>query len=860
MNQFIPYFLGEKTPENKRIVNIQRCIRAGGKHNDLEDVGMDSYHHTFFKMLGSWSFGDYFKEEAISLAWEFLTKKLKFPKERLYVTVFKSSSNKYFQDPYEDYESYNYWEKIFKQENLNPKKHIIFQNEQDNFWTMGNYGPCGPSTEIHVDLTLEGNTNGNLVNKNSPYCLELWNLVFIEFNLSQNRNIKKLNNKHVDTGMGLERLSSIIKTTNHFKTFNKIPSSYDCDIFIPIFDYIEKISGLKYNGIYPLNKNKLSTQELIDSSFRIIVDHVRTIAFALKDKIFPSNEKRGYIIRKIIRRALLFGRNLNMKKYFLSNVLMNFIKENNEFNNLKKEDLHYIKQIIIYEENSFITILHNGITIINKLIEKNKTLSEENIWYLYDTHGVPPYITSLIAKDKGYNINLHDFNIYKKKHNNNTKNKNFEKKILSNNIDLNLEQYKETIFDGYNINNLENFETYLNGILNIHDQLFVMFEKTIFFPNKGGQEGDTGFFYIKKNQKKILINNTKNIIIKNKNYILHEISDLDYNSCKECLNMKIKIYLNIDKNKRELISINHTATHLLNFSLKKILNNDNISQQGSYVCDQYLRFDFNYHESLSYQQIYQIEQFINSLVQKNSNVVCYNTTFNKKPLNCVYLENMNYNDNIRVVDIGKYSIELCSGTHVNQTGKIGLCKIISCTSIKQNIKRIKMTTGKISINLMQKENEQLHNVSKRLNCSLDQIIKTCELISNKSLFLKKTINEYKKWLFKYFNKILQKKSIQQNNINYIIQKTNFYDESFIPDLLKYMSSQFIGLIILYNIKNNKAKLFINSTHKNFNANNILKFILKELKEGNGGGNINYASSSIIHNVHTLESILSTYVK
>ena len=405
MNQFVPYFLNETSPPYSRIANSQKCIRAGGKHNDLDDVGFDTYHHTFFEMLGNWSIGDYFKKEAIEWSWELLTEVWGFPKERLYATVYKPDVN----DPSEfDQEAYDYWEAIFKKEGLDPKTHIHYGNKKDNFWMMGETGPCGPCSELHVDLTPEGDTQGSLINKNSPWCIEIWNLVFIQLNAAVDGTYQALPARHVDTGMGFERIAGIMATTQQFTDFSNPPSNYNSDLFKAIFEAIESMCSHKYGYTMPESRTFKNETESNDCAFRVIADHIRTLSFSIADGIIPSNEGRNYVLRRILRRAILFGRKLNLPSGFFTELSKTLIKQMGTAYPELVDQKTTIEKVIANEESAFNKTLERGLQLFDKMSAKGSITGEE-AFSLYDTYGFPFDLTALIAEERKLSIDKSGF-------------------------------------------------------------------------------------------------------------------------------------------------------------------------------------------------------------------------------------------------------------------------------------------------------------------------------------------------------------------------------------------------------------------------------------------------------------------
>ncbi|PYK27710.1 MAG: alanine--tRNA ligase, partial [Verrucomicrobia bacterium] len=418
MNQFVPIFLGQQKPtwNPPRVADTQKCIRAGGKHNDLEDVGLDTYHHTFFEMLGNWSFGDYFKKEAIEWAWELLVERWKFPAQRLYATVYKPGPG----EPSEfDQEAYEHWARLFRDADLDPKIHVLSSGKADNFWMMGDTGPCGPCSEVHVDLTLDGDTRGALVNKNDPRCIEIWNLVFIQFNANPDGAFAPLPQRHVDTGMGFERVTAIIQGTKNLSDFSGTISNYETDVFRPIFDEIEKLSGKEYTSTLPKGGVAHETeQEKIDIAFRVVADHIRALSFAIADGIIPSNEGRGYVSRRILRRAVRYGRTLGFHEPFFFKLVDVLAKTMGDvFPEVCKKQKS-IKETIRREEESFNKTLDEGLTIFDRAMQFDSAMTKAGVprqisgeiaFKLYDTYGFPLDLTELMARERGLTVDIAGF-------------------------------------------------------------------------------------------------------------------------------------------------------------------------------------------------------------------------------------------------------------------------------------------------------------------------------------------------------------------------------------------------------------------------------------------------------------------
>ncbi|MEE3112576.1 MAG: alanine--tRNA ligase, partial [Bacteroidota bacterium] len=659
MNQFKNIFLGDEIPKCKRIANTQKCLRVSGKHNDLEEVGIDKYHHTMFEMLGNWSFGDYFKENAIQWAWDLLVNVYKLDEKRLYVSIFGGDKKDNLE---KDIESYNIWNKI-----VDDVK-IIDGSKKDNFWEMGETGPCGPCSEIHIDLRSENEIKKiptrNLINKDHPEVVEIWNLVFIEFNRLSDGKLVLLPKKHVDTGMGLERLAMAIKG---------LKSTYDIDLFDSTIKSLSKESNYNYGE-----------NSKIDIAFRVIVDHIRAIVFTISDGEIPSNNKSGYVIRRILRRAVRYGfSSLNIKKPFLHKLAKTVILDYSDiFDNLINQQ-DFIVKVILEEEKTFLKTLDKGLSMIshikNEAINENKTISGKIAFELYDTYGFPYDLTDLIAKENNLSVDENEFKIQLELQRNRSRN---VSKIIKEDWKI-ISEKGNCEFVGYvKLSSKSKILKYRKIIDKELTSYHVVFNTTPFYSESGGQVGDTGNLIY--DDKKIKILNT----IKENDLIIHQINELPSN-----LNDSYKLEVNAFR--RSLISNNHSATHLLHAALQKILGN-HVIQKGSLVNDKALRFDFSHFTKISDTEIRDIQNLVNEKIRKNIEVkVLENTPIEKaKKMGAMALFGEKYGKNVRVVIIdNKYSIELCGGTHVSFTSEIGTFKVISESSISSGIRRIEALTS-----------------------------------------------------------------------------------------------------------------------------------------------------------------------
>ncbi|MBT6166966.1 MAG: alanine--tRNA ligase [Verrucomicrobia bacterium] len=669
MNQFVPYFLGtEKAPyDPPRAADTQKCIRAGGKHNDLEDVGYDTYHHTFFEMLGNWSFGNYFKEEAIAWAWELVVERWGLPANRLYATVYAPSEG----DPSEfDHEAYQLWKGFFEKAGLDPKIHIVNGNVEDNFWKMGDTGPCGPCSELHVDMTPNGDTGGKLVNMDSDLCIEIWNLVFIQYNAEEDGTYRDLPSKHVDTGMGFERVCSLIQNTKNFTDFSKKPTNYATDVFQPIFRMLEKLSGKKYVDVYPGEESDALEQAI---AFRVIADHIRTLSFSIADSIIPGNTGRNYVLRRILRRAVKYGRTLgfNGNEPFLPRLVDTLVEEFSHVFPEIKTRAAVIKETLTLEEESFNKTLDRGMEKFEKAAGEN-VFPPEDAFQLYDTFGFPLDLTALLCRERG--ITLDEKAVEARMEEARKLSRASQKKMVVRATEISTDLITE--FLGFKKNSCEAI------VLEIHGNL-VITDKTVFFTEMGGQEGDTGTL------NDSTITSTQQI----GSAIAHQIEG-------NIPAVGDTVDLTINRERRSPIEAHHTATHLLHWAIHKVISPD-ASQQGSSVSPDRLTFDFN-SKAVTPEQIEAIEERVNSAIKADDTVswveVPHSTVKDREDIMQFFGDK--YGDLVRVVQIGGgdktldgYSMELCGGTHVRKTSDIGIFKIKSEGSTGAGIRRIEAVCG-----------------------------------------------------------------------------------------------------------------------------------------------------------------------
>jgi alanyl-tRNA synthetase len=710
MNQFVPIFLGQAPCPYKpaRAADTQKCIRAGGKHNDLEDVGFDTYHHTFFEMLGNWSFGDYFKKEAIAWAWELVVGRWNFPASRIYATVYQPGPG----DPASfDQEAYDEWAKVFTAAGLDPAIHIVNGNKKDNFWMMGDTGPCGPCSELHVDLTpgardldvARQQAGRELVNKGDARCIEIWNLVFIQFNANPDGTFVDLPAKHVDTGMGFERVVSMMQGTKGLSDFNPPAdqpiSNYETDVFSPIFDALEKLTGKKYGHTLPVSAQNLGEQEKIDVAFRVIADHIRTLSFSIADGIRPSNEGRGYVLRRILRRAVRYGRNLGLREPFLAKLVPVLGETMGEIFPEVVGQAPGIQVTLTQEEESFFKTLERGIELFEKAIPPDtffinksgkpqvsqpsnyiqRTLSGDMAFKLYDTYGFPLDLTELMARERGIIVNVGEFGRLMDEQK--SRAKAAQKKDVISVQDIKDDEGPSR-FVGFG---------HTGGAGSVISSSLVgptfATDVTPFYGEMGGQVGDVGEAIVGESGRRISIINSLRSASGRVTH--HVIPNGEIPPSKGEM-----VALNVDINRRARIEAHHSGTHVLNWALRKVLGNT-ITQKGSYVGPDRLRFDFSHGTAMTAEQVAEVERLVNERIAADVPVSWEERPYAevKGDPSILQFFGDKYGEMVRVVSIGDFSRELCGGTHVRQSGKIGYFKILSEGAIAAGVRRIEAASG-----------------------------------------------------------------------------------------------------------------------------------------------------------------------
>ncbi len=694
MNQFKPIFLGVEKRDYTRAVNSQKCIRVSGKHNDLEEVGHDTYHHTFFEMLGNWSFGDYYKSEAIAWAWELFTSVWKLPKDRLYATVYKS-----------DEEAVELWT---RGTDIDPS-HILRFSEKDNFWEMGDTGPCGPCSEIHIDLTATGN-GGKLVNSGNPEVIELWNLVFIQFNRNADRTLTELPAKHVDTGAGFERVARVLQGKS---------SNYDIDLFAEIIAGIEREVKSKYAG-HPSPE-----------AFRVIADHIRMLTFSITDSAIPGNDGRGYVLRRILRRAAMYGRKLNMHEPFIYKLVGDVVTAMGDAFPEIKARREFVEKTIRNEEEGFNKTLDRGIELFDDIVKKmgsDKRISGPDVFKLYDTFGFPADMTRVMATERGLDIDEEKFEeemAAQKKRSREEGKKIFINKDVK---WINLSKDQKTAFLGYDTleSSSKLIKYYRTG-----EVMQLVFDQTPFYAESGGQVGDQGFARI--GDRSFEIWDTQ----KNGDHVIHYADDVEIIEISEG-----GAALQVSPNHRLSTIKNHTATHLLHSALRLVLGT-HVHQAGSVVEPYRLRFDFSHNDKISADEIYRIESMVQEKIFENITLQHHRNIpiAEAKKLGALSFFGDKYGDFVNIVQFGEYSKEFCGGVHVPFTGRIGFFKIVSESSVASGVRRIEAITGSIAEEFFREESRITEKIRHTLNCKSGEIAhKIDHLLSDKKL-LEKELTE-----------------------------------------------------------------------------------------------------------------------
>ncbi|HZZ56219.1 MAG TPA: alanine--tRNA ligase [Opitutaceae bacterium] len=695
MNQFVPIFLGSRQPDvskwagarparDTRAADTQKCIRAGGKHNDLEDVGFDTYHHTLFEMLGNWSFGDYFKRESLQWGWELITQRWGIPARRLFATVYAPDKSK--NDPSTfDQEAADIWAGIFRSAGLDPAVHIVHGNKKDNFWMMGDTGPCGPCSEIHFNLLPEDDeaAGRRLVNAGSPRCIEIWNHVFIQFNANADGTFSPLAAKHVDTGMGFERVAGICASTGGFKDFRPEPSNYAADIFTPIFGKIAQLAGKSYGATVPKGREGLTAQEQTDVAFRVLADHARCVSCAIADGILPGNEGRNYVIRRILRRGILYGKKLGLAPDAFGELVAPVVQSlGGVFPELPQQQA-IIRRVIRAEEETFGRTLDRGLQIFNERVGAAKQVPGALAFELYDTYGFPLDMTQLLAAERGLPVDTAEFEAQMERQRERGRAALKKEVVVAATEGEAAVAQPPTRFTGYHLAPGAATHAQLIDVVSAGEATYLVFDQTPFYAEMGGQVGDQGTVLL-GDAAYAVVDTVKDKAGRH----LHRLS-ADKPFARPAHPAAV---LSVDLVRRRAVQRHHSATHLLHWALRKVLGT-HVRQAGSLNAPDRLRFDFAHFEAVTPAQLREIEELVNDKVLANDPVQSSEVAYDQRPEGTLAFFGEKYGKVVRVVDIGGYSRELCGGTHVATAGEIGFVKVIHESAIAAGTRRVEALAG-----------------------------------------------------------------------------------------------------------------------------------------------------------------------
>ncbi|QQQ29605.1 alanine--tRNA ligase [Chryseobacterium indoltheticum] len=808
MTQFKDYFLGYKDPKAPRIADTQKCLRVSGKHNDLDDVGRDTYHHTMFEMLGNWSFGDYFKKDAIAFAWELLTEVYGIPKENLYVTIFEGDISENLE---RDQDAYNFWKSYISEDR------IINGNKKDNFWEMGESGPCGPCSEIHIDLRTpeeKAKVSGlELVNNDHPQVVEVWNLVFMEFNRKADGSLEKLPKQHVDTGMGFERLCMALQGKS---------SNYDTDVFTPLIAKVEEVSGKKYTGILEDEK---------DIAIRVVVDHIRAVSFAIADGQLPSNGGAGYVIRRILRRGISYSyRFLDMKEPFLYKLVAVLQNQMGAFFPELEKQGKLVTEVIKSEEESFLKTIENGLIRVEKLIqqtiaENSKVLPSEEVFELYDTYGFPDDLTRIIAEEKGLTIDEQGFEAEMQKQKQRSK-----KDSASKVYDWVVLEEKPETFVGYDQIEAETYITRYRKVENKDGEFYqVVLSNSPFYPEGGGQIGDKGVLENAVESFEVLETKKENGLI------ISLINGLPKDA-------GAVFYAKVNAAERKNSQANHSVTHLLHEALREVLGT-HVEQKGSYVGPDYLRFDFSHFSKMTEEELALIEEKVNAKIKENIALQEFRNIPIKEAIDkgAMALFGEKYGDSVRMIQFGS-SKELCGGTHVKNTSEIGHFKINSESSVAAGIRRIEAISGDKSEEYFNNLEKQVVELSQLLKSK--DVVRSIEKLIEENAALKSEVDVLKKekakgeigdWKGAYEQKgdkllLVKKTSLDAGSVKDIV----FQLKKEIPTSITIILSDADGKpMITVGVSDDLAGIY--------QAGALIKELAKEI-QGGGGGNPGFATA------------------
>ncbi len=803
MVPFKEFFLGQKKIVNKRVTDSQKCLRVSGKHNDLEEVGKDTYHHTMFEMLGNWSFGDYFKKEAIAWAWEFLTEVLKIDKNNLYVSVFEGADDDGLSF---DQEAFDFWKELIDE------NRIISGNKADNFWEMGNQGPCGPCSEIHIDIRSEEDkakvSGKSLVNMDHPQVVEIWNLVFMEFNRKANGDLEKLPFQHVDTGMGFERLCMVMQN---------VQSNYDTDVFIPLIKEVETIT----NNVYGKNEN-------VDIAIRVISDHVRAVAFAIADGQLPSNTGAGYVIRRILRRAVRYGFTfLNTKEPFIFKLVVVLAKQMGDYFPELRKQRQLITNVIKEEESSFLRTLDQGLVLLDGIIKNTQgtEVSGKKAFELFDTYGFPIDLTALILSEKELTLNEEEFEVELKKQKDRSKAASI---VETDDWVILYDDDDEEEFIGYDTLSAKVKITRYRKVTSKKDgdMYQLVFNMTPFYPEGGGQVGDKGYLE-KSDGSTVYIVDTK----KENNLIIHFAKSIPKDPSGT-------FNVVVDEKQRFRTACNHTATHLLHQALREVLG-EHVEQKGSAVHSKHLRFDFSHFSKLTVDELTYVEDFVNARIENKLPLQEFRNipkeTAEQKGAMALFGEK--YGDTVRAIQFGQ-SVELCGGTHVQNTSDLWYFRIQTESAIASGIRRIEAITGDAMKTQFSENNRALFQIKDLVKNSKKPVETVLGIIEENNK-LKKQVDQLLKEKAKNAASGLINETELINGVNFLAKKLDV-DQNSIKDLAHDLGNKIENLFLLIGTESN-GKGFLTCyisknlvAEKQLNASQIVRELGKYIQGGGGG--------------------------
>ncbi len=802
MNQFKDIFLGNVTPKSHRATDSQKCLRVSGKHNDLEEVGHDSYHHTMFEMLGNWSFGDYFKTEAISWAWELLTEVYKIDKTKLYATVFEGSK----EDGTElDEEARQTWLKYL------PEDHVLLGDKHDNFWEMGDTGPCGPCSEIHIDLRSDEEIakipGRELVNKSNPLVIEIWNLVFMQYNRKANGELELLPAHNIDTGMGFERLCMVLQDKK---------SNYDTDVFTGMISKIEELSGHQYHE-----------SDKVEVAMRVIADHIRAISFSIADGQLPSNVKAGYVIRRILRRAVRYGYTfLGFNEPFLCRLVQQLADDMGGAYPELRTQQKLIESVIKEEEFAFLRTLDRGIRLMDDYLAKSadtRVISGKDAFVLYDTYGFPIDLTELIASEKGFKVDLEEFNVELQKQ------KERARQATSNEFGdwIQYHNGEEEEFLGYDCTDLDGVSLIKQRTVKQKNKVMyqLVFDRTPFYAEMGGQIGDTGYIESESGERINILDT-----VKENNLTIH-IAERIPSDCSESFS------LHVDAERRLKITNNHTTTHLLDQALREVLGT-HVEQKGSYVCPDYLRFDFSHFSKMTDEELEKVEKRVNELIRANYPLEEKRdaTMDEAKSMGAIALFGEKYGDKVRVVKFGK-SVELCGGTHAQATGQIGMFIILSEGAVAAGVRRIEAVTGEAAWEQMRAMTSALKSAKAFFNNTPDLSEAIHKLIDENAGYKKEIESFVQEKIAKLANKLASE--AQEINGVKVVKFTNSVDPTIIKGVAGLLQKQTENFVLAaafaYAEKPNLVLMYSQDlVAKGKNAGKDVREAAKAILGGGGG--------------------------